>query len=185
MISDVLHTAEEKMRTSAEVLKKELAVIRTGHASPALVENLRVDYAGVPTPLNQIARTTAPEARLLVIQPWDKTSLHAIEKAILKSELGLNPLSDGNVIRLNIPPLTEERRQELVKVVKRHVEDNKVAIRNVRHDAMNKLKDMEKNKEISQDDDKRALAQLQKLTDAIIAEAEKIGQNKEAEITKF
>jgi ribosome recycling factor len=185
MINDVLKNAEEKMRTSLDVLKKELATIRTGHASPSLVENLRVDYAGVPTPLNQIARTTAPEARLLVIQPWDKTVLHAIEKAILKSELGLNPLSDGNVIRLNIPPLTEERRQELVKIVKRRAEEDKVAIRNVRHDAMNKLRDMEKNKEISQDDNKRAQAQLQKLTDTIIAEAEQIGRNKEAEITKF
>ena len=185
MITDILRTTEEKMRTSLDVLKKELAGIRTGHASPTLVESLRVDYAGVPTPLNQIARTTAPEARLLVIQPWDKSVLRAIEKAILKSELGLNPLSDGNVIRLNIPPLTEERRQELVKVVKRHVEEDKVAIRNVRHDALNKLKDLEKNKEISQDDNKRAQAQLQKLTDAIIAEADQIGRNKEAEITKF
>lgn len=173
------------MRTSISVLKKELASIRTGHASPALVENLRVDYAGVPTPLLQIARITAPEAKLLVIQPWDKSSLHNIEKAILKSDLGLNPLSDGNVIRLNIPPLTEERRQELVKVVRRRVEEDKVAIRNVRHDAMNKLKDMEKNKEISQDDDKRAQNQLQKLTDAQIIEAEQTGRNKEAEITRI
>ena len=185
MITDVLRTTEEKMRASLEVLKKELAGIRTGHASPSLVEGLRVDYAGVPTLLNQIARTTAPEARLLVIQPWDKTALHAIEKAILKSDLGLNPLSDGNVIRLNIPPLTEERRQELVKIVKRRVEEDKVAIRNVRHDAINKLKDMEKNKEISQDENKRAQVQLQKLTDGITAEADQIGRNKEAEITKF
>ncbi len=185
MISDVLRTTEEKMRASLEALKRELAGIRTGHASPALVENLRIDYSGVPTPLIQLARVTAPEARLLVIQPWDKTVLHAIEKAILKSELGLNPLSDGNVIRLNIPPLTEERRQELVKVVKRHVEEDKVAIRNVRHEGINKLKEMEKNKEISQDEDKRAQAQMEKLTAAIIAEAEQIGRNKEAEITKF
>ncbi len=173
------------MRTSLAVLKKELATIRTGHASPALVENLRVDYAGVPTPLNQIARITAPEAKLLVIQPWDKSILNSIEKAILKSDLGLNPLSDGNIIRLNIPSLTEERRQELVKIVKKRVEEDKVAIRNVRHDAINKLKGMEKNKEISQDDNTRAQNQLQKLTDAVIIEAEQIGRNKEAEITKF
>ena len=182
MISDVLHNAEEKMLSSTDVLKKELATIRTGRASTALIEHLRVDYAGVPTPLNQIARITAPEARLLVIQPWDKTSLHAIEKAILKSDLGLNPANDGSLIRLNIPPLTEERRQELIKIVKRRVEETKVAIRNVRHEALGKLKDLEKNKEISQDDEKRAQNQLQKLTDAVITEAEQIGQKKEAEL---
>jgi len=119
---------------------------------------------------------------LLGIQPWDKTSLHAIEKAILKSDLGLNPANDGSLIRLNIPPLTEERRQELIKIVKRRVEETKVAIRNVRHEALGKLKDLEKNKEISQDDEKRAQNQLQKLTDAVIAEAEQIGQKKEAEL---
>jgi ribosome recycling factor len=184
MINDVLHGAEEKMRASAEVLKKELAAIRTGHASPALVDHLRVDYAGVPTPLNQIARVTAPEARLLIIQPWDKTVLHAIEKAVLKSDLGLNPANDGNVIRLNIPPLTEERRQELMKVVRRRVEECKVAIRNVRHDAVNKLRDMEKDKEISQDDNKRAQVQLQKMTDILSIEADQIGKTKEAELAK-
>lgn len=184
MINDVLHGAEEKMRASAEVLKKELAAIRTGHASTALVDHLRVDYAGVPTPLNQIARVTAPEARLLIIQPWDKTVLHAIEKAVLKSDLGLNPANDGNVIRLNIPPLTEERRQELMKVVRRRVEEGKVAIRNVRHDAVNKLRDMEKDKEISQDDNKRAQVQLQKMTDSLSIEADQIGKTKEAELAK-
>lgn len=184
MINDVLHGAEEKMRASAEVLKKELAAIRTGHASPALVDHLRVDYAGVPTPLNQIARVTAPEARLLIIQPWDKTVLHAIEKAVLKSDLGLNPANDGNVIRLNIPPLTEERRQELMKIVRRRVEEGKVAIRNVRHDAVNKLRDMEKEKEISQDDNKRAQVQLQKMTDILSIEADQIGKTKEAELAK-
>jgi ribosome recycling factor len=184
MINDVLHGAEEKMRASAEVLKKELAAIRTGHASPALVDHLRVDYAGVPTPLNQIARVTAPEARLLIIQPWDKTVLHAIEKAVLKSDLGLNPANDGNVIRLNIPPLTEERRQELMKIVRRRVEEGKVAIRNVRHDAVNKLRDMEKEKEISQDDNKRAQVQLQKMTDSLSIEADQIGKTKEAELAK-
>jgi len=184
MINDVLRGAEEKMRASTEVLKRELAAIRTGHASTALVDHLRVDYAGVPTPLNQIARVTAPEARLLVIQPWDKTILHTIEKAILKSDLGLNPANDGNLIRLNIPPLTEERRQELIKIVRKRVEEGKVAIRNVRHDAVNKLREMEKNKEISQDDDKRAQNQLQKLTDALSQEADEIGHAKEAELAK-
>jgi len=184
MISAVLKGAEEKMRTSAEILKKELAGIRTGHASTGLVEHLRVDYSGVPTPLNQIARITAPEAKLLVIQPWDKSVLHSIEKAILKSDLGINPANDGNVIRLNIPPLTEERRQELIKVVKRRVEECKVAVRNVRHESVNKLRDMEKNKEISQDDSKHAQTQLQKLTDALILESDNIGLDKEKELTK-
>jgi ribosome recycling factor len=183
MINDVLHNAEEKMQASTEVLKKELAAIRTGHAQPGLVEHVRVDYAGVPTPLNQLARVTAPDARLLVIQPWDKSSLHSIEKAILKSDLGLNPSSDGNVIRLSIPPLTEERRQELTRIVKKRVEEGRVAIRNVRQEANNKIRDLVKNKEVSQDEGKRAQTQLQKLTDAVIAEAEKIGQDKEAELT--
>jgi len=181
-VNDVLRSAEEKMKTSLEILKKELSTIRTGHASPALVENLKVEYAGVPTSLNQLARISAPEARLLVIQPWDKSYLNSIEKAILKSDLGINPSNDGNVIRLNIPPLTEERRQSLVKLVKKRVEESKVAIRNVRHDTINKLKDLEKNKEISQDENKRAQAQLQKITDAVILEAEQAGQSKEAEI---
>jgi ribosome recycling factor len=185
MISDVMRGTEEKMKASTEVLKKELATIRTGRASTGLVEHIRVDYAGVPTPLNQIARITVPEARLLVIQPWDKTALHGIEKAILKSDLGLNPANDGSVIRLNIPPLNEERRQELIKVVKKRVEENKVAIRNVRHDALAKIKDLEKNKEISQDEEKRGEAQLQKLTDSLIMEADKIGKAKEIELTQI
>jgi ribosome recycling factor len=183
MINDVLRNAEEKMQTSTEVLKKELASIRTGHAQPALVEHVRVDYAGVPTPLNQIARVTAPDARLLVIQPWDKSTIHSIEKAILKSDLGLNPSSDGNLIRLSIPPLTEERRQELTKMVKKRVEEGRVAIRNVRQEANNKLRDIVKKKEVSQDEGKRAQTQLQKLTDAVIAEAEQIGKDKETELT--
>lgn len=184
MINDILRSAEEKMHASSDVLTQELATIRTGHASTGLVEHLKVDYSGVPTPLNQIARITAPEARLLVIQPWDKTILHGIEKAILKSDLGLNPSNDGNLIRLVIPPLNEERRQELIKVVRKRVEECKVAVRNVRHEAVNKLRDLEKSKEISQDDDKRAQTQLQKITDASIADADRIGQDKESELTK-
>ena len=185
MINEVIHSAEEKMRTSTEVLKRELAGIRTGRASTSLVEHIRVDYSGVPTPLNQISRITAPEARLLIIQPWDKSIIHGIEKAILKSDLGLTPLSDGNLIRLNIPPLTEERRIELTKLVKKRVEEGKVAIRNVRHDALAKIKELEKNKEISQDDEKRAEIQLQKVTDSIVIEADQIGHSKEAELTQL
>lgn len=170
------------MRASVDGLKRELAAIRTGHATPALIEHIKVDYAGVPTPLNQIAGISAPGARLLVIQPWDRGSIPGIEKAILKSELGLNPTSDGNVIRLNLPPLSEERRQELTRVVRKRVEERKIVIRNLRHEVMGELKGLEKNKDISQDEHKRALDQLQKLTDSFIADIEQIGQDKEAEL---
>jgi ribosome recycling factor len=184
MVDRILWNIEEKMRTSTEVLQRELATIRTGHATPALIEHIRAEYAGVPTPLNQIAGISAPEARLLVIQPWDRGSIHSIEKAILKSDLGLNPVSDGNVIRLNIPPVTEERRQELIKMVRRRVEERRIAIRNLRRDAMDELKESEKNKDISQDEHKRAISQLQKLTDSLITTAEQIGQDKEATLTE-
>ena len=182
MDNKVLPEAEKKMHTSVEVLKKELASIRTGHASPALVEHLKVEYAGVPVPLNQIAGISAPAPKLLLIQPWDRSNIHNIEKAILKSDLGLNPASDGSVIRLNLPPLSEERRQELTKVVRRRAEERKIAIRNLRRDAMDELKGLEKNKDISQDEYKRALEQLQKLTDSFIADIEQIAQDKEAEL---
>ena len=185
MASPTLWNIEEKMRKSIEALKRELATIRTGHATPALIEHIKVEYAGVPTPLNQIAGISAPEARLLVIQPWDKGSIHSIEKAILKSDLGLNPVSDGSVIRINIPPLTEERRQELIKTVRRRVEERRIAIRNLRREAMEELKGFEKNKDISQDEYKRALDQLQKLTDSFIADAEQIGRDKEVELTEI
>ena len=185
MIVDVLRNAEEKMHTAVSVLKNELASIRTGHATPALVEHIKVEYAGVPTPLNQIAGISAPVAKLLVIQPWDKSSLRNIEKAILKSDLGLNPTSDGSVIRINIPPLSEERRQELVKAVHNRVEKEKVVIRNLRREAMDELRRQEKDKDISQDDLKRALDQLQKITDVFIADAEQVGQDKEAELKEI
>ncbi len=170
------------MQTSLEILKRELASVRTGHAMPTLIEHVKVEYGNVTVPLNQIAGIAAPAARLLVIQPWDRGSIHSIEKAILKSDLGLTPASDGNIIRLNIPELTEERRQELTKIVRRRVEEGRVAIRNLRREAMNELKGLEKNEGISQDENKRTLAQLQKLTDGFIADIERIGQNKEAEL---
>ena len=170
------------MENSARGLKVELATIRSGRATPALIEHIKADYAGVATPLNQMARISVSGARLLVVQPWDRESLHNIEKAILKSDLGLNPSSDGNVIRINIPPLSEERREELAKAVRKRVEERKVVIRNLRRDAMIELKDLEKNKDISQDELKRALDKLQKLTDGIIAEAEGIRRDKEAEL---
>ena len=182
MASQALGNIEQKMQKSVEALQKELATIRTGHATPSLIEHIKVEYAGVPTPLNQIASVSAPEARLLVIQPWDRGSMDSIEKAILKSDLGLNPVNDGRVIRINIPPLTEERRQELIKVVRRRVEEGKIVIRNLRHEAMSELKEFEKNKDISQDEHKRSLNQLQKLTDSFISNIEQIGQGKEVQI---
>jgi len=185
MASRTLWNIEDKMRKSIEVLKRELDTIRTGHATPALIEHVKVDYAGVPTPLNQIASISAPEARLLIIQPWDRGSIHSIEKAILKSDLGLNPASDGSVIRINIPPLTEERRQELIKTVRRRVEERRIAIRNLRREAMEELKGFEKDKDISQDEYKRTLDDLQKLTDSFIADAEQIGRDKEVELTEI
>jgi len=182
MVSDILWNIEEKMGASAESLKRELATIRTGHATPALIEHIKVEYGGVPTPLNQIASISAPAARLLVIQPWDRGSIHSIEKAILKSDLGLNPTNDGSIIRINIPPLSEERRQELIKVVRKRIEERRIAIRNLRREAMDELRGLEKNKEISQDEHKRAIDQLQKLTDSFIANTEQIGKDKELEL---
>jgi ribosome recycling factor len=141
-----------------------------------------VDYAGVPTPLIQIAAISAPEATLIVIQPWDRSTIPSIEKAILKSDLGLNPVTSGNLIRLSLPPLSEERRQELTRIVRKREEERKIAVRNLRHEAMGELKELEKNKEISQDEHKRALDQLQRLTDGFIAEIEQIARDKEAEL---
>jgi ribosome recycling factor len=170
------------MKALAEGLKMELATIRTGHATPALIEHIKVDYADVLTPLNQIAAISAPEARLLVIQPWDRGTISSIERAILKSDLGLNPIISGNIIRLNLPPLSEERRQELTRVVRKRLEERKIMIRNLRHEAMGGLKGLEKDKGISQDEHKRALEQLQKLTDRFIADVEQIARDKEAEL---
>jgi len=170
------------MQASVRGLGTDLATLRTGRATPALIEHIKVEYAGVPTPLNQIAGISVPEARLLVIQPWDKGSIRSIEKAVLKSDLGLNPSSDGNVIRISIPQLSEERRQELIKVVRKRIEERKIVVRNLRHEVMNELKGLEKNKEISQDEHKRTLNQLQKLTDAFIADIELIGRDKEVEL---
>ncbi|HUV43793.1 MAG TPA: ribosome recycling factor [Dehalococcoidales bacterium] len=182
MSEDTLLNIEQKMRKSLEALQKELAGIRTGRASPALIENVRVEYAGAIMPLNQVASISTQGANLLIIQPWDRASVSSIEKAILASDLGLNPASDGRVIRVNIPPLTEERRQELIKVVRRRIEQGRVEIRNLRREALDELRTQEKNKELSQDEDKRLQAQLQKITDGFIAESERIGHDKEAEI---
>ena len=182
MINDVFENTTKKMQTSVNVIKHELASIRTGRASPTLVEHIKVEYAGVPTPLNQIASISAREANLLIIQPWDPTSIHSIEQAILKSDLGLNPNNDGRIVRLPIPPLSEERRKDLIKAVHRRVEEGKIALRNIRRDAMEDLKKMEKDKEISQDEHKRANDQLQKFIDSFTINMEQLGKEKEAEL---
>jgi len=182
MVTEALKTIDDKMKNSVRMFRADLETIRTGHASPSLVEHIKVDYAGVPTPLNQIAGISAPEASLLVIQPWDKSCINDIVKSIQKSELGLNPNSDGTIIRITIPPLSEERRQELIKVVHRHAEERRIAVRSLRHEAMNELKTMEKDRTISQDDHKRAQDQLQKLTDIFILEVDKLSRSKEQEL---
>ena len=182
MIDDVLADAKDRMDKAVEALRKELATIRTGRAHPGLIEHLRVDYYGAPTPLNQLATINVPEPRLLVIQPWDRQSLGAIEKAIQKSDLGLNPMNDGNVIRLAIPQLTEERRKELVKVVHKKVEEGRVAVRNVRRDRHDELRRLQREKEISEDTQYLGQEELQKLTDGFIQEIERVGEEKEAEL---
>lgn len=179
---EILADADSRMAKTIEALKRELSTIRTGRASPALLDKLKVDYYGVPTPINQVANITAQEAKLLVIQPWERSQLGPIEKAILKSDLGLTPTNDGNVIRLSIPPLTEERRHEMVKLVRKRVENGRISLRNVRRDAQEAIRALEREKAISQDEMVRAREQLQKLTDASVEQTGAIGQGKEAEV---
>ena len=182
MIDDWLKDAEQRMDKSIEALHKELASIRTGRATPALVERLHVDYYGAPTPLQSLAGISAPEARLLVIQPYDRGAIGAIEKAIQKSELGLNPSNDGTLIRIPIPQLTEERRKEFVKVVKQKAEAARVSIRNIRRDEVEHVRKMEKDGEVGTDEVDRGLQQIQKITDRFIAKADDVAHRKEAEI---
>jgi ribosome recycling factor len=182
MIKDILKDAENRMHSAIQALEDDLAGIRTGRASPALVERLQVEYFGSPTPLIQLATISVPEPRALLIRPFDPSSLKAIERAILASDLGLTPNNDGKSIRLNLPPLTEERRRELVKVVHNRLEEARVAIRNVRRDLKKDLEDFEKEKLISEDDLKRGEDELQKVTDRFIQEVDKIGQRKEQEV---
>jgi ribosome recycling factor len=182
MVKDALKAAEDHMRKSVEVLEQDLKVIRTGRASPALVERLPVSYYGTPTPLEQLATISAPEPQLLTIRPYDPGSLKDIERAILASELGLTPNNDGKLIRLQIPRLTEERRNELVKIVHKRVEETRVAVRNVRREAQDRLRDAQKDKLISEDDLKRGRDDLQKLTDKVMEQVEAVGQRKEDEI---
>ena len=182
MVKDTLNQGEAKMKKAVEALGHHLNSIRTGRASPALVEHLHVEYYGTDMPLNQLANISAPEARTLVIQPWDKGSMKAIEKAIQTSDLGLNPNNDGQVIRLSIPALTEQRRKDLVKLVKKEVEEQKVSLRNVRRDAQNELKKLESDKQITEDDLKRAQEKLEQLTGQYTKELDQLGQNKEREV---
>ncbi len=182
MSTEPLRRTEERMRVSATAFGNDLATVRTGRASPALVEHLKVDYAGVPMPLNQLASISAPEARLLVIHPWDRGSITGIEKAILKSDLGLNPTHDGTAIRIAIPPLSEERRQELIKVVRKRAEERRIMLRTIRRDGLEEIKKLEKDKTISQDESKRAQDRLQKITDGFMSRVDEILKDKEAEI---
>jgi ribosome recycling factor len=182
MIDDVKADAESKMKKSVEAFKRELLSLRTGRASPALIEPLKVDYYGAPTPLQQIATIAAPEARLLTIKPYDQSALSAIEKAILKSDLGLTPMNDGKIIRLPIPALTEERRRDLTKIVRRHAEEAHVAVRNIRRDALKDLEEMEEEKMLSEDQHFKGKEVLQELTDKYIAQIDQIAKAKEAEI---
>lgn len=182
MTADLLGDAERRMQKAVEALKQDLNAIRAGRASAALIDRIMVDYYGAPTPINQVASVSVPEARLLVIQPWDKQMLVDIEKAIQKSDLGINPNNDGQVIRLVIPPMSEERRRDLVKTLHKKSDEHKVAIRNIRRDVQDKMRDREKKKEVSEDELKRSTDKLQKLTDRYIDEMDKIGKSKELEI---
>ncbi len=182
MINDVIADAKARMQKAIEALRHEFASLRTGRASPTLLEQIRVDYYGVATPITQVATVTVPEPRLLVIAPWDKKMVKDIEKAILKSELGLMPSSDGTHVRVPIPPLTQERRKELAKVAHKHAEEGRVAIRNVRREAKEMIEDLEEEGDVSEDDCKRGLDDLQKLTDKFIAEVDALLAVKEKEI---
>lgn len=173
---------EKKMKTSLDAFRKDLSSIRTGRASLSLLDGITVDYYGVPTPLNQVATLSIPESRLITIQPWDSSIIGELERAILKSDLGLTPANDGRVIKIPIPALTEERRKQLVRVVKKLGEECKVAVRNVRRDGNDHLKSLEKEKKISEDEWRRAQEQTQKLTDKYIALADQLTAQKEKEV---
>jgi ribosome recycling factor len=182
MIEDIKRDAVERMQKCVAALRNELKKLRTGRAHPSLLEHIRVDYYGSETPLNQVANVAIEDARTLTVTPWDKTMVHPIEKAIMKSDLGLMPNTAGAVIRVPMPPLTEERRRDLTKVVRHEAENARVAVRNVRRDVMNDLKDMLKEKLVSQDDDRRAQEEVQKLTDKHVAEIDQILAEKEKEL---
>jgi len=182
MINDIITDAKSRFQKAIEATRHEFASLRTGRASPALLEQIRVDYYGASTPINQLATVTVPEPRLLVITPWDKKFVKEVERAILKSELGLVPSSDGTHVRVPIPPLTEERRKELVKVAHRHAEEGRVAVRNIRREAKEMIEELEESGDVSEDDSKRGLEELQKLTDKAIADIDALLAAKDKEI---
>lgn len=184
-MESVKKDAQERMDKALAALDREFVKIRTGRASTSLVEDIKVDYYGTPTPVSQVASVVVPDSRSLTIQPWDRGAFPLIEKAIMKSDLGLTPINDGKLIRINIPPLTEERRKELVKVARKYTEEAKIAIRNIRRDANDSLKKLEKDKTASEDDLKKAADAVQKLTDAQIAKADQKCQAKEKEIMEI
>lgn len=182
MAKQIIATAKEKMKKAIQAYTRELATIRAGRANAALLDKITVDYYGVPTPINQLASISVPEARMLVVQPYDKSIVSEVEKAILKSDLGITPTSDGSVIRIVIPPLTEERRRELVKLVKKESEEAKIAVRNIRRDANDELKKLEKNGEITEDELRSYTDDIQKVTDEHIQKIDQITKDKEKEI---
>lgn len=182
MLKDLLAEASSKMEKAIDALVEDLRTIRTGRASPALLERIAVEYYGTMTPLNQVSTVSAPEPRMLAIRPWESSMIGPIEKAILKSELGLTPTNDGKLIRLIIPRLSEERRNELTKVVRRRVEEAKVAVRNLRREAIDELREFEAEKLISEDDFYQGRDQIQELTDKYVEQADEVGQRKEEEI---
>ena len=181
-MEDLFSDCKRKMKNSLDHLRRELSKLRTGSANGAILEGIKIDYYGTPTPLNQVATLGVPDSQTITIQPYDVSILKDLEKVIVGSDLGLTPNNDGKIIRLNIPPLTGERRQQLVKIVKKYTEEGKIAIRNVRRDLNDKLKTMEKNHEVSEDEGKKGLEKLQKITDECIKEAEKLSESKEKDI---
>jgi ribosome recycling factor len=185
MLNDILKDAEARMKKSADALRQQLSSIRTGRASPALVENLSVEAYGDILPLNQLATISTPDPRMIIIQPFDASMIRAIEKAIQISELGLNPNNDGKMVRLNLPQLNEERRKELVKQVRQRVEESKVALRNIRREALDDIKQLEAEKMISEDEQRRGGEKLQETVDKATRELEHIGAHKEAEVLEI
>lgn len=182
MYQDLLDTSCEKMKKSTQVFQREMLSLRAGRANPQLLDRITVDYYGVETPLNQMANISSPEPRMLMISLWDSKAIPMVEKAILKSDLGLNPSNDGKLIRLTVPELNEERRKELTKLVGKSAEGAKIAIRSIRRDGMEQLKKMQKDKEITEDDQRKAEDELQKITDSAIKDVDKIAAEKEKEI---
>lgn len=182
MVKDILHNADGRMKKAVEVVREELVKIRTGKATTALLDGVKVDYYGTMTPLKQVANVSTPDAHTISVQPWEKSMIQPIEKAILNANLGLNPATDGTIVRVPIPPLNEERRRELVKLVKKFAEDGKIAVRNVRRDAIEHLKKTEKQEHISEDDRKRGEQEVQKMTDKNIKDIDTLIAMKEKEI---